>query len=85
MNKEEMIELAAKLLIITIDDARRYGEYLPEEDALYISVPVKGGASLLVARDGTVLYANSSVHYDIHLREFRNGRRTPIDAFGQRV
>jgi predicted RNase H-like HicB family nuclease len=85
MEIAEKYDKAKELLKLTIDDAHRYGEYLPEEDALYVSVPEKGGASLLVANDGTVLYANSSVHYDIHLREFRNGRRTPIDAFGQRV
>ena len=66
---------------VSPEEAAEYGEFFEEESALYVSVPVKGGASMLVADDGTVLYANSSVSLDVHLREFRNGRRTPTEAF----
>ncbi len=83
MNLEKMKETAARLLQLSAQEAEEYGEYLPEEKAFFLSVPVKGGASLLVAEDGSVLYANSSVSFDVHLREFKNGRRTPLEAFGE--
>ena len=81
MDIQEMCLLGSKLLKIPPEEAEKYCEFLNEESALYISVPVKGGASLLIAKDGSVLYANSSVSFDTHLREFKKGRRTPLDAF----
>ena len=81
MEYKEKIALAAKLLKLPEEKIAEYAELFEEDKALYVSVPVKGGASMLVADDGTVLYANSSVSLDVHLREFRNGRRTPTEAF----
>ena len=81
MEYKDKVALAAKLLKLPVEEITDYSEVFEEENALYVSVPVKGGASLLVADDGTVLYANSSVSLDVHLREFKNGRRTPIEAF----
>ena len=81
MEIKELVALGAKLLKLSVEEAEQYSEYFAEEKALYMSVPVKGGASLLVAEDGSVLYANSSVNLNVHLREFRAGRRTPLEAF----
>ena len=50
--------------------------YLNELDALYISLPTKTGFGLIVGNDGQVLYANSSVDYDMHIEEYKKGRRT---------
>ena len=82
MEYKDRIALAAKLLKLPENEIAEYSEIFEEENALYVSVPIKGGASLLIADDGSVLYASSSVSLDVHLREFKNGRRTPIEAFG---
>ena len=46
-----------------------------------MSVPEKGGASLIIGSDGSVLYADSSIGYSRHVEAFKEGKRTPIDAF----
>lgn len=82
MNKRrEAIELAAKLLRLTAADAEKYCFDIPELNAWYFSVPVKGGDSLVVGDDMTVLYANSSVGYPQHVEEYKKGTRTPIEMF----
>ena len=77
----EQILLAAKLLKLTTAEVQEYSGIIQSSGALYISVPLKGGDSLIVGKDGTVLYANSSVDYDIHVNEFEKGRRTPMEEF----
>ena len=52
---------------------------LDELNALYISLPTKTGFGLIVGNDGQVLYANSSVNPDVHIEEFKKGRRTSLD------
>lgn len=81
LNQEEIILLASKLLKISKEDAAAYSHVIEGIDALYFSIPQKGGASLIVAVSGEVLYANSSVSYDEHLKEFLKGTRTPLEAF----
>ena len=81
MEYKDRMALAAKLLKLPAEEIAEYSVVFEEENALYVSVPVKGGASMLIADDGTVLYANSSVSLDDHIREFKNGRRTPKEAF----
>lgn len=53
-------------------------EELKALGAIYISYPVKGGFGLIVGNDGQVLYANSSVSYNLHVEEYKKGRRTPF-------
>lgn len=81
LNKEEQIKLGAKLLQIPYEDAKMYSSEIENSDAIYISIPIKGGASLIVGTDGKVLYANSAIGYSKHLEEYNNGRRTPLDSF----
>lgn len=82
LTKDEKIALAAKLMKISLSDAEKYCSMLDElGTALYFSIPVKGGGSLIVADDGSVLYANSSVSPQTHIDVFLKGRRTPIEAF----
>lgn len=78
---EEQIKLAAKLMNISEDDAKKYCHAIEGSDALYFSIPVKGGDSLIVGTDGQVLYANSSVEYERHLEEYKKGTRTPLELF----
>lgn len=83
INQKEAIALAAKLLKISEEDAASYSHVIENVDALYFSIPQKGGDSLIVAASGEVLYANSSVGYDAHLKEFLKGTRTPLEAFSE--
>lgn len=78
------ISLAAELLELSEDDAAKYSHVIDGVDALYFSVPQKGGDSLIVSASGEVLYADSSIGYDEHLNEFLKGTRTPIEAFKER-
>lgn len=81
MTEQEQIALAAQLLHLSEEEAASYVMHPEGIEAIYISEPVKGGDSLLVGADGSVLYANSSVRYEDHIEEFKKGRRTPIEAF----
>ncbi len=81
MINDKQLELASKILKITEDEVKEYAFDLENTDAIYISVPVKGGNSLIISSNGEVLYANSSVSFDYHVSEFIAGRRTPLSAF----
>lgn len=81
MEKDYAVSLASKLLKFSSEEAATYAYEVEEHDIIYFSVPVKGGASLFVAPDGSVLFANSCVPYDLHLEEFLKGRRTPLGSF----
>jgi len=80
LSRIEMIDLGAKLLKASRDEVEKNSGMI-DEQTLYISFPVKGGKSLIVSTDGTVLYASSAVGYSRHLEEFKKGRRTPIERF----
>lgn len=77
----DQIALAAKLLQLSVDDVQENSEVIESNGALYVSLPVKGGESLIVGQDGSALYADSSIGYTRHLQEFMKGTRTPLDAF----
>ena len=48
---------------------------LTEDNTIYISQPIRGGGSIIVASDGSYLFFNSSISFDEALEEFRKGRR----------
>lgn len=81
MNEKQQIELASKLLEISIDEAIEYHSLIEEDGLVYVSIPEKGGESIIIGKDGEVLYADSSVGYSRHLEEYKNGTRTPLEAF----
>ena len=81
MKIDAMCTLAAKLLKLDIKEIENISAYDKSVGALYVSVPVKGGSSLLVGEDGTVLYADSSISYEEHIKEFSSGKRTPLEDF----
>ena len=78
MNISERKQFAAKLLELPAETIEKSFRYLEADDALYVSIMVKGGDSLLIGADGTFLYADSSVSFSEHLTEYRNGRRTEL-------
>lgn len=77
----EQIELVVKLLKLTIDEVKSNYGIIDSNGTLYFSEPFKGGRSIIIGQDGTVLFADSSIGYDEHLQEFENGRRTPLETF----
>lgn len=81
MINDTQLNLASKILKITIEEVNEYAFELEQTDAMYISMPEKGGYSLIISPEGEVLYANSSVNFDYHVSEFIAGRRTPLSAF----
>jgi len=81
LNKQEQVTLAAKLLNLTLDEIQSNSDIISELSALYVSIPTKGGDSLIVGNDGQVLYADSSVGYTKHLESYKEGKRTPIESF----
>lgn len=83
MSEKQQIELAAKLLKISVDKAAECSSVIQDDGLVYVSIPEKGGESILVDKNGDVLYANSSVGYSKHVEEYKKGTRTPLDAFEQ--
>lgn len=81
LNKEEQIKLASELLRIPYKEAEKYCSPIENSKALYFGVLIRGGDSLIVGEDGQVLYSNSSIDYAQHVKEYNNGRRTPLEAF----
>lgn len=66
---------------LSIDEVKSNYAIIDSNGALYFSETFKGGRSIIVGQDGTVLFADSSIGYDDHLQEFENGHRTPLEAF----
>lgn len=81
MSVDKTVQLAAKLLRLSVDEAREYSCDTDNPELTYYSVPIKGGDSLIVSNQGEVLYANSSVSYEKHMQAFKEGIRTPLEAF----
>lgn len=79
MTKVEKIELAAKLLNVPVEFLTGSSGEISEANAMYFSIPEKGGGSLIIGDDGGVLYADSSVGYKRHLEAYLQGIRTPLD------
>lgn len=79
MTKIEKIKLAAKLLNVPVNALTDCCGEIAEADAMYFSVPEKGGGSLIIGNDGGILYADSSVGYKRHLEAYLKGIRTPLD------
>jgi len=65
-------------------DADLAGHPLPEDDGVLVVHPIRGGGSIYVAADESVLFAGSALSPHLALAEFRAGRRTPLEKFGPR-
>lgn len=73
--KKEIIEIAAKTMKITPEEAEKHYKELPEEGAFYFWNPVRGGICVIIAPDGSKLAATSAVNFERHLEEYKKGRR----------
>ena len=74
--KEEDIDLASKVLKISVEIARENSKILDDCNAVRIWNPIRGGGSIIIANDGTYLAVGSAINPEQHLEEFKNGRRT---------
>lgn len=81
LSEEEQIKLGARLLGIPYEDAKKYSTKIENSDAIYLSIPIKGGDSLIIGADGQVLYAISALSFSEHLDAYNKGKRTPLEAF----
>ena len=72
MDKEEKLQLAKEILksenIKTV--------HLEELDADKFYVSTRGGGSLIIANDGTYLFAASGISPQQHIEEFEKGLRS---------
>lgn len=74
------IKLAEKLTNINQSDLKI--SPLKNEQGFYIYQPTRGGISLIVANDKSVLFANSATNFDDHLKAFNSGTRSDIKPIG---
>lgn len=81
MTHNEMIAQIANLLLLDVAYVEQNAEEIEDGAGLYFSEPIMGGRSIIVAPDGSVLFAHSSIGYDEHLRAFLTGTRTPKEDF----
>jgi hypothetical protein len=79
MIQEKALELAAKLL--KVDTSELESRPLENATGFYAYQPIRGGGALVIANDGSVLFANSSVNPEDHLKAFYEGKRTSPDLF----
>ena len=78
---EMAVDKASRLLHYSVDDAVRHSEVLPDAIGFRFWVPSRGGGVILMDLEGAVLFANSSLNDDEHLRLFLEGKRTPEELF----
>ena len=79
--RPELVDAAARFLSTDRDAVLANHRELPEDDAVYVWQPVRGGNAIILAADGSVLWSNSSIPFEQHLEVFRTGRRTDPEAF----
>lgn len=81
MNFDERVELASRLLRLSIDEARNHSGIIPGSNDVYLTMPSRGGISLIIGEDGSVLRATSAMSFDQHYGAFKKGKRTPLSYF----
>lgn len=73
----EAIKLVSKVLQTPFNEIIFYTSKI-ENNLLYTSIPVRGGGSVIIdPKTKEYLFAGSIIDFDTHLKEFKNGRRTP--------
>lgn len=70
-----IVEIAAKVMKVNVEDAMNHYKKIPEIDAYYFWNPVRGGIAVIVSENGEKLGATSSVSYERHVAAFVSGKR----------
>lgn len=73
--KENIAEIAAGILKITAEEAKKNSKAIPEIEAMYFWKPTRGGGAVIINSKGEKLAAGSAVDFNTHLRAFRDGKR----------
>ncbi len=79
---EPAVAIACRVFGLTPKEALHNSREVAEADATYFWSGKRGGGGLLVARDLSALFANSSVPFDVHVAAFVRGERTDADLLG---
>ena len=72
---DEMIQMAAEVLDLDVEEVEEHSKEVPEINGFYIWNPKRGGRSMLVSEDGGRLVAGSAVSFKRHLTDFLAGVR----------
>ena len=80
-DRRQGAELAGTLLRCSTEEAYQNSSDVPEIDAFFYWQPVRGGARLLVAHDGSVLFGASSLTTEQLIAFFASGKRTEFWKF----
>jgi hypothetical protein len=80
--QHQLIEFGEALYRRISPDAALGHVLLPEDDAVAVVHQVRGGGSILVAGDRSVLFYGSALDIGAALSDFRAGVRTPLERFG---
>ncbi len=67
--------IAATSLKIPVEEVVKNSKPIPEINATYFWEPVRGGKAVIIDSNGEKLIADSSISFDKHLEEFKNGKR----------
>lgn len=71
----KIVEIAAKVMKVTVEDAINHYKKIPEMNAYYFWNPSRGGIAVIVAENGEKLGATSSVSYERLVAAFASGKR----------
>ncbi|MGW0433666.1 hypothetical protein ACWDV4_14150 [Micromonospora sp. NPDC003197] len=80
--QQRLTDWGIELFHRTVPGVALHHRLLPEDDAVLVVHPVRGGGSIYVAPDESVLFVASAVPPHLALEMFRSGRRTPVERFG---
>lgn len=72
---KKMLKMAAAVMKVSSDDERIRYKKIPEIDAYYFWLPVRGGTPVIINSNYEKLGASSAVPYDKHLEAFISGKR----------
>lgn len=75
MSKDEIMNLVSEIIQVDKDSLAEYSKELEEIGATYYWNPERGGLSIIINDSGEKLVATSAVNFDMHYRDFCNGRR----------
>lgn len=73
--KTEILEIAAKTMKVSVEEAEKHCRKIEEINAYYFWNPVRGGIAVIVNEAGERLGAASGVNFEKHLKAFIDGKR----------
>lgn len=78
MNFDEMRKIASRILNVNEENEMEYKNV--DNETVYFYTRSRSGSSIIIGKDMTFLYGNSSIDYNTLLTEYSNGRRSkPIN------